>query len=120
MKYLHLNHAIALAASMALGCGAAALPVGRVASTEAAIRAARETGAANVPRAALHLHYAEQQSADAQTLNRNGDSERAALALRRAEADANLAVAIARQSQAERDAHAAVEAQNSPKLTARR
>ena len=119
MKYLQQSHAFALAASMALGCGAAAVPVGRVASTEAAIRAARETGAGNVPRAALHLHYAEQQEAEAQALIRSGD-KRAALVLRRAESDANLAVAISRQAQAERDARVAIEAQNTPKPTVRR
>ena len=75
--------------------------------SRAAIRAAQEVGADEVPRAALHLRYARDQFAQAQELGEDGEGERAALVLRRAEADAELAIALARAHGAEEEADAA-------------
>lgn len=88
-------------------CGSSPTPVARVASAEAAIRAAGESGAKQVPDAALHLHYAEQQRTEGQRLLNAGDNEQAAMQFRRAEADANLAVALAHQSAAQDTAQGA-------------
>jgi len=78
------------------GCSSAPVPNAKVASSEAAIRAAQETGSRDVPQAALHLKLAEEQLEQAKKLIRNNDNERASYVLMRAEADAELAVALSR------------------------
>lgn len=97
---------VALFASAACG---AAVPAARMASAQAAIRAADEVGAAQNPTAALHLQYAREEFAQAETLSRNGESERAQMVLARAEADAELALALSRSSGARADARQAVD-----------
>lgn len=84
------------------GCASSGVPTNRVASTEAAIRAAQVTGVANAPDAALYLHYAELERGEAQRFMSNGDNDRAIGQFRRAEADANLAIALSRAATAER------------------
>ena len=87
------------------GCGGGGtMPSARIASAQAAIRAAQEVGATRDPRATLHLRLAQEQFDDAQRLVREEDYEPATMLLRRSEADAELALALARQHRAEADA----------------
>jgi hypothetical protein len=78
------------------GCTSAPVPHAKVASSQAAIRAAQETGSRDVPQAALHLKLAEEQLEQAKKLIRDDETERASYVLSRAEADAELAVALSR------------------------
>jgi hypothetical protein len=102
---------ISAAAVMGMvGCAGTAPPNARVASSEAAIRAAEETGSRKVPRAALHLKLAEEQLESAKALIRDNENERAEYVLMRAEADAELAVSLSRTSTSNAQAGAAVDA----------
>lgn len=101
------------------GCGAAIVPSSQIASTEAAMRAAREGGAANTPSAALHLHYAELEKAEAQRLATDGNGDSAVLQFRRAEADANLALALSREADALHTAQAASDSLRTTETPAR-
>ena len=76
------------------GCASSQVPNARMASSEAAIRAAQETGSRNVPKAALHLKLAEEQLQSAKGLIRNNDNKRAEYVLMRSQADAELAIAL--------------------------
>lgn len=76
------------------GCAGSPVPNARVASSEAAIRAAQETGSKGVPQAALHLKLAEEQLQSAKALIRDNDNKRADYVLMRAQADAELAIAL--------------------------
>ena len=78
------------------GCSSSPVPHAKVASSEAAIRAAQETGSRDVPQAALHLKLAEEQLEQAKKLIRDDETERASYVLSRAEADAELAVVLSR------------------------
>ena len=90
---------LALLALLALGsaCGSYPPPTERMTTSEAAIRAADEMGAGQVPRAALHLKLAQEQTDSARKLMEDGYNERAELTLKRAQADGELALAIARE-----------------------
>jgi hypothetical protein len=81
-----------------VGCATAPAPIGELETTAAAIRAAREVGAAGIPQAALHLQLAKEQSDQAKELLANNQPERASFVLLRAQADAELAVALARDN----------------------
>lgn len=86
-------------AALAAGCGTAAVPVsGSLTETQAAIRAAEEVGARNVPKAALHLKMAQDQLQTAKGLLADGDEEEASVVLARAEIDAELALALAKDA----------------------
>ena len=65
------------------GCSSYPVPNAKVASSEAAIRAAHETGSRDVPQAALHLKLAEEQLEQGKKLIRNNDNERASYVLSR-------------------------------------
>jgi hypothetical protein len=80
----------------AAGC-ASNPPTAKLESSSAAIRAAEEVGATHVPRAALHLQLAKEQSDRANSLIKEHDNDQAEMLLQRAEADAELAVALARE-----------------------
>lgn len=84
---------------LALGgaCGSYPPPTERLTTSEAAIRAADEMGAGQVPRAALHLKLAQEQTDTARKLIEDGYNERAELTLKRAQADGELALAIAKE-----------------------
>lgn len=84
---------------LALGsaCGSYPPPTERMTTSEAAIRAADEMGAGQVPRAALHLKLAQEQTDSARKLMEDGYNERAELTLKRAQADGELALAIAKE-----------------------
>ena len=114
MRYQGLLAATGLAVVLAVGCATTRVSSPRVAAAQGAIRAAEEMGAPGVPRAQLHLKYARDQLAQANTLLENGESEAAELVLMRAEADAELALALAREessraraAQARRDVESA-------------
>lgn len=92
-----------------LACATVGPPTARLASTEAAMRAAEEIGAASVPAAALHLQMARDQSAHAKALMKQEDNEKAALVLRCAQADAELALLLARAESAAAASRAASE-----------
>jgi hypothetical protein len=82
---------------LGLGCGGALAPTERLATTEAAIRGARELDADALPRGALHVKLAEEQLDKAKGYIEDDMNERADLSLRRAQADAELAIALARE-----------------------
>jgi hypothetical protein len=90
--------ALALATA---GCGAShPPPTDNLASAIAAVRAAQEAGAADVPKAALQLKLAEEQVAQARAMIEDGEHERADYMTLRAFNDAELARALARQHEA--------------------
>jgi hypothetical protein len=76
------------------GCASTPVPNAKMASSEAAIRAAQETGSRNVPQAALYLKLAEEQVQTAKKLILDNDNKRAEYVLMRAQADAELAIAL--------------------------
>src|SRR4051794_2140007 len=86
--------ALGASAVAIVGCAGTQAPNARVASSEAAIRAAQETGSRNVPQAALHLKLAEEQLQSAKGLIRDNDNKRAEYVLMRSQADAELAIAL--------------------------
>lgn len=98
--------AAGIAAALLTAC-APSIPTERLQSSAAAIRAAQEVGAERVPRAALHLQLAKEQSEQAKEMIEDGDRDEAGAVLLRAEADANLAVALARRATEEREAASA-------------
>jgi hypothetical protein len=82
---------------LALGCGSYPPPTERLTTAEAAIRGAEEVGASRVPRAALHMQLAKEQTEKARRLMQDSYNERAELTLKRAQADAELAISIAKE-----------------------
>lgn len=90
----------------AVACGGAAVPQQELTSAKAAVAGAEVGGAAENPRAALHLQLAKQQIGEAEKLIEEGDNEEAARVIARAQADADLALALARENKAK------IEAQN--------
>ena len=85
---------------LASACGASApVPEAQRTETLAAVRAAEEVGAPNVPNAALHLKMSRDQIATAEALIRDEENEQATLVLLRAQADAELALELAREQQ---------------------
>jgi hypothetical protein len=96
---------IAVVLAAAAGCSASAPPpTARAASTDAAIRGAREVGAESVPNAALHLKLSQEQAAKAKTAMKSDDNVYADLMLQRAQSDAELAIALTRESTAQAQA----------------
>lgn len=95
-------------------CGASyPVPTQPLAEVQAADRSAKELGAESVPKAQLHLQYAEEQTNQAGKLIRDGDNERAAAVLVRAKADAELAVALAHEHRAKAEVQEARQAAQS-------
>lgn len=91
----------------ALACAGAPEPTERMASAQAALRAAKEVGAKDVPKAQLHQQLAQEQVDQANKLIKEGENERAEMILRRAQADAELAVAMAREANTQKRAELA-------------
>ncbi|MBI2396122.1 MAG: DUF4398 domain-containing protein [Deltaproteobacteria bacterium] len=96
------------AGAVVAGCGGAAAPNARVASTTGAITAAEEIGAKNDPQAALHLRMAQEQRQRAVELMARGKNAEASWMLARAQADAELAIALAREAQTRAAAEQAI------------
>lgn len=102
MHVLMKSFAIGVAVA-GFGCASAPPPTNQLASAEASMRAARELGAAQVPRAELHLRLAQEQVTKARKLAQDGDNEQAARLLDRAHADAELALTLSREATVHRD-----------------
>jgi hypothetical protein len=100
MSHFKMSLAIGITA-FGMGCASATLPTDQVASAESSVRAAKELGAASVPRAELHMRLAQDELKQAQMSAKDGDSERGKMLLERARVDAELAIALARQAKAE-------------------
>ncbi|WP_394837187.1 DUF4398 domain-containing protein [Pendulispora rubella] len=109
MKQIALTAAATITAWLMAGCGSYPAPNGRLADSQASVRAAQEVGAQNNPQAALHLKLAQEQIDQAKALINDGDNKRAEFVLLRAEADAELAVALARESTARAEAQQALD-----------
>jgi hypothetical protein len=90
-------------------CASSPPPHDRQASSEAAIRAANEVGASQVPQAALHLKLAQEQLDKGKAQIKDGDNQAAAFTLMRAQADAELALALARENKTRFDAQQVIE-----------
>jgi len=114
-RSLIVSFAVATATALT-ACGASVPPpTDRMASAEAATRSARELGAANEPRAALHVKLAEEQIGEARALIKKDDNKRADLVLQRASADAELAVGLVKEQTATAAAAKAKEAVSTQK-----
>jgi hypothetical protein len=99
-----------VAAALVAGCASYPVPVQRLADAQSAERAAREKGAAAVPRAKLHCKLAQEEIARAKRLLKDGKNEEADYALMRAEADGELALQEAKEHGARVEAQKALEA----------
>jgi hypothetical protein len=102
-------HKVAMACGLLLSlsaCGGGTPP--SESPAEAAVRAAEVGGAADNPKAALHLKYARDNVDAAKKLISEEEFEQAAALLSRAEADAELALALARVENARAEAQAAL------------
>ena len=97
---------------MSVGAGACASappPNDRMASSEAAIRGAREVGAEQIPQGALELKLAQEELEKAKALMRDGDNSAASFMLLRSQADAELALALAREAKTHAEAQLAID-----------
>jgi hypothetical protein len=94
------THRVLAILPLLAACASAPLPADRVASAESAVRAAKEVGSDQVPKAQLMVKLAEDQIQRAKKLADEGDTEEATSLLTRATADAELALALAREEQA--------------------
>ena len=92
-----------------LACGGAAVPQDALTAAQADVKGAEVGGAAENPKAALHLKLAKDQIETAQKQISDGDNESAARTLDRAQADAELALSLAREAKAQGDASEASE-----------
>ena len=85
-------------------CASTPAPHDRQASSQAAIRAAKEMDAEQVPQAALYLKMAQEEYDKGKILMKDGDNRRATYMLMRSKADAELAVALARENKTRTEA----------------
>lgn len=102
---------------LGVGCAGSVPPTQQMADVQSANRSATELGAAQNPRAQLHLKLAEEQMRKAETAMNDGDNERAESLLMRAKADAELAVALTREDAANTQASNAIDQSNSQRST---
>ncbi|MBN1830405.1 MAG: DUF4398 domain-containing protein [Deltaproteobacteria bacterium] len=94
--------------AMAFAAGCASTPL-RTETSTSGIRAAEEAGAANVPKASLHLMLAKEELELARGLSAKGENDKASSMLLRAESDAELSLALAHSDTEKLEARAAVE-----------
>jgi len=94
----------AMAALGLVACGSTPAPHEKEASSQAAIRSAKELNAEQVPQAALHLKLAQEQFEKGKSAMNDGDNRRASYILMRAQADAELALALARENKTRAEA----------------
>ena len=107
---MHRNRlAIGFLATGLVACGSIPPPHEREASSEAAIRGAKEVGAEQVPQAALHLKFAQEELDKAKSLIRDGENEEASYVLLCSQADAELALAMARENKTRTEAQQAID-----------
>jgi len=95
---------LASSALLIVACGGAAIPQEQLTSAKAAVSGAQVAGAANEPKAALHLKLAQEQVAKAEALIAEDDNEEAARIIDRAQVDAELALALAKEAGAKKEA----------------
>jgi hypothetical protein len=96
---------LALMSPLLVACGGSyPEPTNAAVQTAAAVRSAEEIGANANPSAQLHLRYARDQLAAAQTQMKEGDNREAELMLARASADADLAIILAKVNAEEQEA----------------
>jgi hypothetical protein len=103
--------ALFLGAALLGGCATTRPPTEKMESSAASIRGAEQAGAQNVPRAALYLQLANEQSAKAKGLIASGGEDNMKAAsnlLMRASADGELAIALADDDKARLAAEQAV------------
>lgn len=98
----HLSFAVL---PLLAACASAPPPGDRMASAESAVRAAREVGSDQVPKAQLLVNLAQEQIEKAKKLSADGEDEKAQSLLARATADAELGLAMAREEAARSSAH---------------
>jgi len=104
--------------ALALGCGASyPAPAQHLADAQSAERSAAELGAANQPKALLHLQLAHEQIVAANAAIRDGDNERADRLLARARSDAELAIALTREDTAKTESQTATTQSNNQRST---
>jgi hypothetical protein len=104
--------------ALVLGCGASyPAPAQHLADAQSAERSAAELGAANQPKAQLHLQLAHEQIVAANAAIRDGDNESADRLLARAKSDAELAIALTRQESANVEAQKASTQSNNQRST---
>ncbi len=99
---------LALGSFAASACASYPAPNAKVASSQAAVRAAQESGARSVPQAALHLKLAEEQLQNAKNLISDEKNERAEYVLLRAQSDAELAIALSHTQESKQEANKAL------------
>lgn len=102
------NIAIGALVTFVAAAGCTTMPL-KTESSNSAIRAAEEVGAADVPQASLYLQMAKEEVELAKKLSKNGDRERAVSMLHRADADAELAVMLSHSDAELQEAEAAKE-----------
>src|SRR5262245_20519346 len=90
-------------------CGSSSPSHERMASSEAAIRAAREVGADKIPQGALELQFAQEEVEKAKAMMRDGDNRVAAFMLLRAQTDAELAFVLAHEDKTRAEAQQVIE-----------
>ena len=94
------THRVLAILPLLAACASSPLPADRMASAESAVRAAKEVGSDQVPKAQLMVKLAEDQIERAKKLADEGNTEEATSLLTRATADAELGLALAREEQA--------------------
>jgi pyridoxal biosynthesis lyase PdxS len=90
----------AVGAFCLLGCAHTPAPTQQVAGSLAAVRAAEEAGAAEVPQAALHMKLAQEEIAEARKLMGEEKNAKAEDKAMRARNDAELALSLTHQQTA--------------------
>jgi hypothetical protein len=98
-----------LLAIFAIACGGSHKPVEQLSEAEKSIERARAIGAADTPRAALHLKMARDQVAEGKRRIDESENDLARHNLRRAAADAELAEALTREQHSTQEAKASHE-----------
>lgn len=105
-------------AAFVAGCGASyAAPAQHLADAQSAERSATELGAANQPKAQLHLQLAHEQIEAAKGAIRDGNNEGADRLLARARSDAELAIALTRAEGAKAGEQSAATQSNNQRST---
>lgn len=92
-----------------MACGGAAVPQEALTAAQADVKGAEVGGAAENPKAALHLKLAKDQIETAKKQIDDGDNEAAARTLDRAQVDAELALSLSKAAKAEGEASEASE-----------
>jgi len=108
MKHIAIVPSVLIVSCLSFACASHPAPTAKVASSEAAVRAAGELNANDIPTAQLHLKLAQDQLDVAKKLIEQGENKRADYVLTRAQADAELAVALAKETALAKEAEVAM------------